>query len=167
MQISNGTCSVVNGSVKVVASPNVEWSDVAVALGYGNPVLFSLIGADEVCRSVTAVESPTTSASGYWELTLVSPWTDEDQDGAKYIIHTDFTLNLGLPLAAGGERQWHQLFSIMAEKIDAAFGGIGTAIPVGVKTTLRTGRTLYASGELEIPVGSELDILPGAHLEVG
>jgi len=168
MQISNGTATVTNGSALVVAStPEIDWSDVVGALGYGKPVMFSLLGIAQVPVQVIAAESPTTSASGNWELTLVSEWTGEDATDAGYLIHLDFTVNLGLALAAGGERQWAQLFSRNMEILDAAFGGIGTAVPAGVTTTIPTGRTLYVTGILDVPDGSIIDILSGAALEVG
>lgn len=167
MQISNGTVSVIKGNAVVTASSDVDWSDLQIALQYGNPVLFSLLGLTEVPRRVIASESPVTSGSGNWELTLVSNWTEESQSAVKYMVHLSFTPNLGMPLPAGGERQWAQLLEDALTKLDAAYGGAGIAVPPGVVTTLVAGRTLYVSGELDIPADAELDTLDGAAVEVG
>jgi hypothetical protein len=176
MQISAGTCTVENGSAKVVASDGVDWSDALVALQYGNPVYFMLQGFSEVPRQAVAAESPNTSASGFWELTLSAPWSGDDASGAEYLIHKDFTKNLGLPIPTAGEQGWAQLLARAFEIIDTAFASQNTALPdpaadvtgaVGTTSYIRSGKTLYASGTFDVPDGVTLDIQEGATLEVG
>lgn len=167
MQISSGTCTVTNDEAVVVGSSDVDWIDAQTAIQYGSPVLFSLQGAAEVPRKVVAVEPPSTSASGNWELTLESNWTGPTQADVPYIIHKDFTLNLSLPLASGGERQWAQLFSDMAVKLDAAYAGAGGALVAGVTTPVAPGKTMHATGILDVPLGAVLDIQVGGAVDVG
>lgn len=181
MQISNGTVTVTNGSAIVVGSIEVDWTDVQTALQYGSPVFFMLLGKTEVPRSVIAVRAPATPTPATWELTLTAPWSDttgieEAQPGLEYLIHKDFTVNLGLALATAGEQGWAQLFSLNMEKLDTAVFSGGMALsaqPIsasggsGFKIAVQAGQTLYSSGELEISSGSELDILSGGALEVG
>lgn len=169
MQISKGTVTVENGSTRVIASPEVDWTDVLIATQYGTPVFF-ILGTTGVPRSVTAAEGPDTSASGNWELTLAAPWDGEDQEGAEYLVHKDFTKNLQLPLPTAGERGWAQLLSDALVKIDANYGGGG--IPIGspntpLIVTVPSGKTLYMTGIVDIPEGVTVDIQDGGALEVG
>jgi hypothetical protein len=169
---------VTNGSTTVVGSIEVDWTDAQTALQYGTPVYFMLLGKTEIPRSVIAVAPPATSASGMWELTLVSPWNDtteivEPQPELGYLIHKDFTVNLRLALATAGEQGWAQLFSRNMQVLDTAVFTHGMALPSpeegqpGITTSIQGGQTLYTSGDLEIPLGSDLDILPGGAVEVG
>lgn len=178
MQISNGTVTVTNGSTTVVASIECDWSDAQNALQYGTPVYFMLLGKTEVPRNVIAVSTPALSASGFWELTLVSPWNDttgitDPQPGLGYLLHKDFTVNYKLALATAGEQGWAQLFSRNMQILDTAVFSQGMALPIpaegepGITTAIQSGQTFYASGDLEIAVGSDLDILPGGAVEVG
>src|SRR5262245_56628833 len=163
MQYQTGTVSVTNGSPTVVDSTDADWTEVQTALSYGNPVLFSLIGFTEPVIGVIAVAFVT----DHWELTLAVNWAGATQSGASYMIHKDFSVNMGLSFAAGGERNWAQLFTRNMVILDAAFGGAGVAVPSGVITTVPSGKTLYVSGELDIPPDAELDILPGGAVEIG
>jgi len=177
MQISSGTVTVTSGSATVEASPNNDWSDVLIALGYGSPVYFMLLGSTEVPRSVVGAQSPSTSASGNWELTLAAPWNGATQVDVAYLIHKDFTLNLGLALATAGEQGWAQLFSDNMEKLDLAVANQNVAFPTpaidgatgtpGAISVVRPGKTLYASGVLDVPADATLDVLPGGVVEVG
>lgn len=178
MQISNGTVTVTNGSASVLGSIEVDWSDVQIALQYGSPVYFMLLGKTQIPRSVIAVAPPGVTTSGQWELTLVSPWSDatgiiDPQPEQEYLIHKDFTVNLKLALATAGEQGWAQLFSQNMQKLDTAVFTQGMALPTpeeglpGVTTSIQAGQTLYTSNDLEIPAGSDLDILEGGAVEVG
>ena len=50
MQIQTGTVTVTLNSALVVGDANADWTDAQIALGFGTPVLFSLIGSLEILR---------------------------------------------------------------------------------------------------------------------
>jgi hypothetical protein len=182
MQISGGTVTVTNGSSTVVASQYNDWSQAQIALQNGSPVFFSLIGLTQIPVQVSAVTSPQVSASGNWELTLVTPWTQPSTTlpaGDQYVIQKDYTANLHLPLPSGGDQNWAQFLARAFQIIDANIVGTvpggpppsppSTGPGAGAISTIQVqpGTTLYISDELDIPVGIEYDVLAGGRLEVG
>src|SRR5262245_18807112 len=111
MQLSSGTVAVENGNALVVASEAADWTDALPQLRLGSPIYFSLQGAQEIPWQVFAIESPNTSGSGFWELTLAAPWAGDTNATASYLIHISFTPNLQLPLISANDRQIPQLLS--------------------------------------------------------
>jgi hypothetical protein len=169
MQISSGTASVTNGSAQVVASDQNDWSDAQVALQYGTQVYFSLVGTTEIPRQVTAVATPATSLSGFWELTLVTPWDGDTAAGQSYVIHKDFTPNLGLAQPSAGDKQWAQFYSRNQEIMDAAFGQGNvtfTGLSPGAEAVIGPGKTAVSSNIMRIPLDSTLTIKEGGTLIV-
>lgn len=169
MQISNGTVAVTNGSAVVIGSTDVDWSSIVTSLQYGSPILFLLQGVQSVPRDVVACESPVTSPSGQWELTLASPWTGTTDSTAKYVLHKDFTLNLKLPIPTAGEIGWAALLARWASILDT---NLGSFVPVeepdsALTITVPAGKTFYLSNLCDIPEGVTIDILEGGTLEVG
>jgi hypothetical protein len=176
MQIQAGLATVTNGSATVVGNASTDWTEALVALQYGSPAYFCLVGVAEVPRQITAVAPPATSASGQWELTLVAPWSDETQENVSYIIHKDFTVNLQLPIVSANDRQVPQLLSRAFEILDTAyvsqnvtfympgadqvFGTVNTRVPV------LPGKTLIATSLFTIPAGFFLDIRAGGRLQI-
>jgi hypothetical protein len=173
-QISAGSVKVTNGSTSVVASPNADWGDALVALGYGTPVYFSLVGATEIPRQVITITTPNVSASGNWELTLQAPWSGTTQFFALYVIHKDFTPNLQLPLFSAGDKQIGQLLSRAFTILDAAILNQNLSFPIpssdtglgapGITSVLPPGKTLYTATDFEIPLGSTFELALGSAL---
>jgi hypothetical protein len=138
MQISAGSCTVTNGSATVFASDQNDWSDAQSAVQYGTPVFFSLLGATEIPRQVTAVAAPGVSSSGFWELTLVTLWPNTTQVGALYMLHIDFTPVQQLPLFSPGDRQTAQMLSRAMMQIDSQIFSRRVALLADLTGTVST-----------------------------
>lgn len=171
MQVQDGTADVTNGSATVVASPSTDWSDAQVALQQGSPCFFSLVGTTEIPVQVLAATSPAISSSGNWELTLVEPWAGDTLLAQLYMIHKDFTPNAGLAIPSAGDKQWAQMYARNVQ-IEDFFMGQGaffssSAVTGNTVVYVAAGKTLYVSGELDIPDDAEVDVLPGGAVEIG
>jgi hypothetical protein len=139
MQIQTGSVSVTVNNATVVADLGNDWSEAKIALTFGTPVYFSLLGDLEIPRQVYAVTDPTVSASGFWELTLIAPWQGATGTGLAYVIHKDFTPKRGLPIFSPNDRQTAQLMARMVEILDTTWPSADRAVLAtdlaGVTTT--------------------------------
>jgi len=127
MQIQDGTASITNGSNRVIANSDVDtWIDAQTSFNAGAPVLFSPLGQTEVPYQVTSVTDPSTSASGFWELTLATNYAGATNSAASYAIHIDFTPTAHLPLFSAGDSQTAQLLSRAFTILDGLGGALLT-----------------------------------------
>lgn len=118
MQYQYGTVSVTNDSETVIGDGTVDWTELKASVDNGNPVFFSVIGANEATYSVSSVTTPELSTSGFWELTITAKYTGSTAEGVGYMLHKDFTPKLGLPLMAYGDRQAAAIVSRAMQTID-------------------------------------------------
>jgi hypothetical protein len=79
------------------------------------------VSASGVPYFIAATESPSTSTSGFWELSLSAPYGGETGVGLAYVICRDFTVFAGLPLLYRGDAESALIYSRAMTMLDAMF----------------------------------------------
>ena len=116
MQITIGTISLTNGSPVVISTESFDespWSEITEGA-------LLILGNDRTPRYIASKEPPSTSVSGFWELTLSANYTGTTVSGVSYSITLDFTENYNLPLVHEGDVDAASLFSRAMTLIDSS-----------------------------------------------
>jgi hypothetical protein len=156
-QLVKGTVTVTSGQARVIGDATTDWTDAQTALTAGTPVYFSLIGQAYVPIQVQAFTTPGTSASGFWECTLVTQWIFATTVGASYMLHKDFTPNWDLPIFSPGDSQTAQMLSRMVTILDSfgyqLTGGNYTAKTTSNDVVVPDGQSLVLIEKFLLPSG--------------
>lgn len=175
MQIKTGTCSITNGTNRVIAAPGIDWSAVVAGASWFSPVGSSIV------YSVATTTAPGVSASGNWELTVTGVITDATNAVRTYSIHKDFTVNLSLPIIEPGDVQTAQIWARMVASLDltwpaaaaaasnnasgmAVFTSIGGAISNLTRSGSISNVTWVSTGVYSIVLTNQADNLYGVAL---
>ena len=160
-----GTCSVTNGSARVIAAANNDWSGISANC------LFSVPGTGAVLYIVTATTAPGLSGSGFWELTLSANYAGTTGAGLGYQLTRDFTPNLHMPLVYFGDRDTGNLHNRALAILDELWTG-GPLLPIfrkrigdGEEVSVPTNSVFVIFRSLSMGAGAKLTLQAGASIQ--
>ena len=129
MQYNTGAAAFTSGSSTVTGLGTAWLSDPTVQAGSA-----IVRGGDAVSYTIAAIQSDTT-------LSLTAPYAGVSATAAPYVIHTDFTANLGLPLFSDNDAETAALLNEGLGDLDNAAGGLdGRVSAIESVNTVQDGR---------------------------
>lgn len=128
MQLQTGTCSVTNGSNRIIASADNDWSQATVGS------LFVVPGTAAVWYTIATKTVPGSSLSGRWEVTLSVNYAGTTNAATPYAIHKDFTPT-GFPILTRGDIETALLINRIVTALEQNYlTAAGSLAGLGINT---------------------------------